>query len=107
LERNRGDNEQEYIRLRLPNPRKGEIFALADQLMGGSRIQVVCSDGKTRMGRIRGRIKKRKWIRTGDLLIVRPWDFQDAKADVLYRYTYTQSSNLSKRGKLPDSVNVF
>jgi len=107
LERNREEDEQEYVRMRLPNRREGEIFALAEQLMGGSRIQVVCEDGKTRMGRIRGRIKKRKWIRPGDLLIVRPWDFQDDKADVLYRYTYTESSNLSRRGKLPDSVNVF
>jgi len=107
LKRNRTDSEQDYTRLRLPNSRNGEIFALAEQLMGGSRIQIVCADGKTRMGRIRGRIKKRKWIRSGDLLIVHPWDFQDGKADVLYRYTYTQASNLSKRGKLPDSVNVF
>jgi len=66
-----------------------------------------CEDGKSRMGRIRGRIKKRKWIRSGNLLIVRPWDFQDDKADILYCYTPTQASNLARRNKIPDNINVF
>ncbi len=102
-----GEEGSEYVRIRLPNRSKGEMFAVADQLVGGSRVRVVCEDGKSRMGRIRGRIKKRKWIRTGNLLIVRPWDFQDDKADIIYSYTPTQASNLARRHKIPDSINVF
>jgi len=103
-----GENsEDEYVRIRLPNRKDGEMFAIADQLVGGSRVKVVCEDGKSRMGRIRGRIKKRKWIRSGNLLIVRPWDFQDDKADIIYCYTPTQASNLARRHKIPDSINVF
>jgi translation initiation factor 1A len=95
------------IRLRLPNKHKGEMFAIAERLMGGSRINVVCADGKARLARIPGRMKRRARVRAGDLLIISPWDIQDNKADVLYRYTKTQSRILSRRNLLPESLNVF
>lgn len=57
-------------------------------------------DGVTRMGRIKGKIKKKVWIREGDILIVIPWDFQDDKADIIYRYTRPQVEWLKKSGYL-------
>jgi translation initiation factor 1A len=83
------------------------MYAVADQLLGASRIKVMCEDGKSRMGRIPGKLKKRMWMREGDLLIVKPWDFQDEKADILYRYTKTQSSYLKRRGWIPKNLDVF
>jgi translation initiation factor 1A len=75
--------------------------------MGASRIKVVCADGKSRMGRIPGKLRKRMWMRPGDLLIVKAWDFQDDKCDILFRYTRTQAIHLSKRKIIPESINVF
>ncbi|HIH96360.1 MAG TPA: translation initiation factor eIF-1A [Thermoplasmata archaeon] len=100
-------NAEEYVRVRLPNRSKHEMFAIADKLVGGSRIQVVCEDGKNRLGRILGRIRKRQWIREGDLLIIRPWDFQPEKCDVISRYKKTQSINLSRRSLLPPKIDIF
>jgi len=97
----------EYIRVRLPNKKEGELFGIADQLLGASRIRIMCADGKSRMGRIPGKIKKRMWIREGDLLILKPWEFQDDKADILYRYTKTQSSYLSRKKMLPQTIDIF
>lgn len=91
----------QYVRLRLPKKDLGEIFGIAEQLLGASRIKVMCADGKSRMGRIPGKIKKRMWIREGDLLILRPWDFQDDKADIIYRYTKTQANSLKRKNLLP------
>ena len=96
-----------FVRVRLPHRNKGEMFAIAEQLMGGSRLKIICEDGKSRLARIPGKMKKRRWIRTGDLLIIKPWEFQDEKADVVRRYTKTESSNLSRRGVIPDNINVF
>jgi translation initiation factor 1A len=98
--------EEEHARIRLPNKNNGEIFAIAEQLVGGSRIKVFCEDGKYRMTRIPGRMKRRSWIRNGDLLIIKPWDFQDDKADIVFRYTKTEASNLMMRGILPSSMNI-
>lgn len=97
----------EYVRVRMPKKKEGEIFGIADQLMGASRIRVICEDGKSRMGRIPGKLKKRMWIRTGDLVIVKPWPFQDEKADVKFRYTKTQAMYLSRKNKIPTEIDVF
>ncbi|MCJ2563324.1 MAG: translation initiation factor eIF-1A [Candidatus Thermoplasmatota archaeon] len=94
-------------RLRLPKPRSGEMFAIADQLLGASKIRIACADGKSRLGRIPGKLRKRMWIREGDLLIILPWEFQDEKANILYRYTRTQATHLSRRGKIPQLVDIF
>ena len=99
--------ETEYLRLRLPKKQYKELFAIADQLMGGSRIHVICEDGKARMARIPGKMKRRARVRAGDLLIIKPWDIQNEKADIIYRYNRTQANTLSRRKLLPEEINVF
>jgi translation initiation factor 1A len=76
--------------VRLPKKRNQEQFARAELMLGANHIRVRCSDGVTRTGRIKGNIKKRLWIREGDLLIVIPWSFQDEKCDIIYRYIKPQ-----------------
>jgi translation initiation factor 1A len=97
----------EVVRAPLPKVSKREMFGVAEQLLGASKIKVMCADGKSRMGRIRGKLKKRMWMREGDLLIIRPWEFQDEKADIIYRYTHTQASYLSRRKAIPENINIF
>ena len=101
------EQSEEILRCPVPNRKEGEMFGVADQLLGASRIKIMCADGKPRMGRIPGKIRKRMWIREGDLVIVKPWEFQDDKADILYRYTKTQASYLSRRKMIPKSLDVF
>jgi len=98
---------EEILRCRFPNRKEGEMLGIADQLLGASRIKVMCADGKSRTGRIRGKIRKRMWIREGDLVIVRPWEFQDEKADIRYRYTKTQANYLSRKRMIPKDLDVF
>lgn len=94
-------------RLPLPRRNRGEVFGIASQLLGAARIRVMCEDNVSRMGRITGKMKKKMWIREGDLLIVRPWGFQEGKADILFRYSRTQAQYLSRRNLLPESMNLF
>src|SRR5437667_12862957 len=102
-----GVAEEEVVRVRMPRTKDGEILGIADQLRGAARIRVMCADGKSRLGRIPGKLKKRMWIREGDLLIVNPWDFQDEKCDIRHRYTKMESTYLSRRGILPASLDIF
>ena len=95
------------IRVKMPNKKVNEMFALAEQILGGRRVSVLCADGETRLARIPGKMRRRQWVREGDLIIVWPWDFQDAKADVKHRYSKTQSMYLSRKGVLPESVDMF
>ena len=83
--------EQTKIRVKMPNTKVNEMFAIAENILGGRRVTVLCADGQTRMARIPGKMRRRQWVREGDLIIVWPWDFQDSKADVKHRYTKTQA----------------
>jgi len=62
---------------------EGELLGRVIKIEGGDHIVVKSVDGKVRLGRIRGKMKRRVWIRENDLVLVAPWDFDDGKADVL------------------------
>lgn len=103
-----GDDEQVDVgRMRLPRRDEGEMFGIADQLLGGSRLRVMCEDGQSRICRIPGKMKWRQWVRAGDLVILKPWDFQDEKGDIVWRFKRNQSVQLSRKGLIPDSVDIF
>jgi len=104
---NPGDASGGKIRVKMPNRKINEMFAFAEQILGGRRVTVLCEDGETRMARIPGKMRRRQWVRDGDLIIVWPWDFQDSKADVKHRYTKTQAMYLSRKGVLPKELDFF
>ena len=95
------------IRVPLPKRKVNEMFAIADQILGGRRVRAVCEDGETRLSRIPGKMRRRQWVREGDLIVIQPWEFQDEKANVVMRYTKTQSLYLSRKGVLPEIVDLF
>ncbi|MHC1626714.1 MAG: translation initiation factor eIF-1A [Methanoculleaceae archaeon] len=88
------------VRVRLPNRNKNEMFGRAESMLGANHVRVRCFDGVTRTGRIKGKIKKRVWIREGDLLIIVPWSVQDDKCDIFYRYVRPQVEWLDRHGYL-------
>ena len=48
------DGSSTKIRVRMPNRRINEMFTLADQILGGRRVSILCEDGETRLARIPG-----------------------------------------------------
>ena len=66
--------------------------------LGANRLKLKCGDGKKRMARIPGKMKKRIRIWENNVVIVVPWDFQDEKADVVWRYTRPQADYLERKG---------
>ncbi len=77
-------NEAELKELVLP--KQGELLGRVIKMPGGDHVIVKCTDGKLRMCRIRGKMKRRMWVRDNDVVLVTPWDFQDGKADIGWRY---------------------
>ena len=76
---------EEVIRVRLP--RGNEVFGILDRRLGGSRCEVRCLDGKTRICRIPGRLRRKLWVREGDIVLVEPWEYGgDSKGDIIYKY---------------------
>jgi translation initiation factor 1A len=82
-------------------PSENDILGVAMKLLGFDRILVKCQDGKERLCRIRGNMKRRVWIREGDVVLVSPWDFQtDKRGDLIWRYTKAQAETLRRKGYL-------
>lgn len=87
----------EFERIRTPRP--GEILGVVEQMYGFDRLRVRCKDGFIRNCRIPGRIRKRLWVREGDVVIVRPWTVQSKeKGDIIHRYTASQLDLLRRKG---------
>ncbi|MBI4140517.1 translation initiation factor IF-1A, partial [Candidatus Woesearchaeota archaeon] len=69
--------------------------------VGGSRMKVKCMDGKVRICRIPGRLKRKLWVRDGDVLLIEPWELSgDEKGDVIFKYKSIQVDVLKNKGFL-------
>ena len=78
-------DQPEVIRVRIPQ--KDQILGIVQQRLGGSRMRVTCLDGKERICRIPGRLRRALWVRENDIIIVEPWELGgDSKGDVVYKY---------------------
>jgi translation initiation factor 1A len=89
--------EAEVARIRIP--KQGEVLGIVEMMLGADKIRVNCDDGNTRICRIPGRLRKRVWIKTGDLVLVEPWKIQtNERGDVIFRYTPTQANWLRRKG---------
>lgn len=99
-------------RVKFPNQRLGEMFGRVVEIYGNDRMGVFCEDGKHRMGRIRGKIKKRVWIRRGDLVIVNPWEWETetsnkpGKCEISWRYTNAEIGWLERKDKIPEILDI-
>ena len=92
-------NEGNLERMVLPSGT--DVLGLAVKMLGAERIMVKCQDGKERLCRVRGKLKRRVWVREGDVVLVSPWDFQsDTRGDIFWRYRKNQSNWLRNKGYL-------
>ena len=46
-------------------------------------------------------------LREGDAIIIEPWEFDDDKGDVLFKYTDNQVRKLKEMGKLTTESSEF
>lgn len=90
--------ERGHKNLRMPND--GEMFAVVTSHDGGNHVSLQCEDGQERMGRIPGRMQYRVWIEKGDVVLADPWDWQDEKADVEWRYDSQAADQLRREGHI-------
>lgn len=94
------NNNQESQEVRIRVPRGREILGIVTQRLGGSRMNVACMDGKIRISRIPGRLKKSLWLREKDVVLIEPWELSSEKADIVWKYTKTQVQALKDKGFL-------
>lgn len=100
-----GEGQGEFFRVKLP--RGKQTLGILEQRLGGSRMRVRCLDGKVRICRVPGRLKRKLWVREGDILLIEPWELGgDEKGDVIYKYRPNQVFWLKKNGHLKELESV-
>lgn len=97
----------ELIRVRIP--KGNEVLGIVQQRLGGSRMRVSCLDGKERICRIPGRLRRSLWVRENDVVVVEPWELGgDDKGDIVYKYkSKAEVEFLKRKGHLKDIEDEF
>jgi len=98
-EEQQAKEQADIFRIKLPKGK--QVLGICEQRVGGSRMKVRYMDGKIGICRIPGRLKRRLWIREGDVLLIEPWALGSAnKGDVIFKYKPIQVAYLRKHGYL-------
>ena len=99
--------DQQVFRVRLPQ--EGEVLGIVQQRLGGSRMRVLCLDGKERICRIPGRLRRALWVRENNVVIVKPWELGgDKKGDIIYKYRgKAEVEFLKRKGYLKNLEEEF
>jgi translation initiation factor 1A len=84
----------------------GQEYAQILKMLGNGRCETYCFDGIKRLCHIRGKMKKKIWINTGDIVLIGLRDFQDKKGDIILKYNANEARNLMAYGELPFNVNL-
>ena len=81
-------------------PKEGELLGMTEERLAGAKLRVSCTDGKIRLVRIPGKLRRRVWVRVGDIVLIKPWEDADEKADLIWRYYRGQADVLKRKGYL-------
>ena len=99
--------QQDRERRELQFKEDGQEYGQVLRLLGSGRVEVYCIDGKKRTCLIRGSMRNRVWIHTGDILLIGLRDFgDDAKGDVMLKYYDVEALELQELGELPESIRI-
>lgn len=102
---NSGHPEAGKIRVRLPKGQ--EVFGIIEDRLGGNKMSIHCLDGKSRVCRVPGRLRRKLWLRRNDVVIVEPWELDNNKGDVVFKYRPNQVQLLKQKGYLDKSELEF
>lgn len=106
MQKNIEENENLPVS-RAPLPRGEETIGIIEQRLGGNKMMVACLDGKTRNCRVPGRLKRKLWLRPGDVVIVKPWELDKDKGDIILKYKPNQVEWLKKNKYLETEKSEF
>ncbi|KAL3794557.1 hypothetical protein HJC23_008013 [Cyclotella cryptica] len=104
--RRRGKGDGEEAKRELEFKEEGQEYAQVVRMLGNGRCECFCYDGVTRLGHIRGKMRKKVWVTAGDIVLVGKRDFQDEKVDILHKYSADEARNLKQYGELPETARI-
>ena len=101
------ENPDQEAPVRVKIPRNKEFIGRVMQRLGGNRMEVKSTDNKIRNCRVPGRFKRKFWLRSGDFVLITPWEHDDTKGDIVFQYNPNAVSQLRKRGFIKNLEEKF
>lgn len=108
----RGKNT--IIQLKVDIPDELQYFAYVTKILGSGRVTLdyykpifndkndnIDWDKQTKIGVIRGKMLRRKFVNLGDLVLVTERDFDGSKVDIIDKYDISQIPFLKKNTHMP------
>ena len=101
--RNKNQNIQpKNLRLK----EEGQEYAQIKKCKGNCRFDVICFDGKERMAIMCGKMRKRRFVNTKDIVLVSLREWQDSVCDIIDNYDVNLVRKLKDKGLVPKSINI-
>mmetsp|Transcript_11501 Transcript_11501/g.17032 ORF Transcript_11501/g.17032 Transcript_11501/m.17032 type:complete len:150 (+) Transcript_11501:435-884(+) len=102
--RKRGKNKSDFgsSKREVVKAEEGQAYAKVLKMLGAGMLEAYCfktggeKEGKKRICRIRGAMRKKVWINLHDFILVGLRDYQDDKADVIHKFSDDDVRQLKK-----------
>lgn len=104
--RRRGKSDSEGEKRELTVKEEDQEYGQVLKMLGNNRLEAYCFDGIKRLCHIRGKMRKKVWINTGDIVLVSLREFQDERGDIILKYNPDEARQLKALGELPDSTKI-
>lgn len=101
------ESSENDVKVRVKLPKGKEVIGIIEQRLGGNKMLVNCLDGKDRNCRVPGRLRRKLWLRPGNIVIIQPWDLDNTKGDVVFKYRPNQVEWLKAKGFLKKDTLDF
>lgn len=95
----RGHRKREDGKREVPVREEGQTYARVTKMLGNGMLLATCVEGVERLCKIRGSMWRREWVHPGDVVLVALRDFQDTKADVVFKYQDHEVQYLKRMGE--------
>ena len=102
--RNKKQNNFGEKTLRLKD--EGQEYAQIKKCNGNCRFDVLCFDGKERKAIMCGKMRKKKFVRANDIVLVSIREWQDSICDIIDNYDANLARKLKDKGLVPKSINL-
>lgn len=87
----------------------GQSYARIIKQLGDGRFecQIFNTDTTTNVvGKICGSMRKRVWIKNGDIVLVSDRSFDSSNCDIIHKYNYDEAQSLKDYEEIPSNVNL-
>ena len=104
-QRKRGKNANDQSKRDIITADEGEAYAVVIAPMGNYQMSIRLDNMTTATGIVRGALRKKVWIVSGDLIRVQlRTGFEEGTVDIVGKYTHNEAQDLVKAGAVPQAL---